>query len=171
MKILLLEDDNEQAEAIRRTLEVIEGSQVIGAGSVAEFERMLPELIASPPQLVVLDVRVRLSKPTSGVFYEALSPESDKAGLECLRMLRENARTCVPTVVYSSVWSPAAGEVLPSGVWFLEKEKTHENLMLKIRSIFPDLRTRSRSWWRRGLDAVTSIRVLWFSIDFRKLRK
>lgn len=171
MRIVLLEDDGEQAKAIRRTVEVFEGSHVIELGSVAEFEESFPELIANPPQLVVLDVRVRLKQPARGLFFEPLPAESDEAGLDCMQKLLGNERTRVPIIIYSSVWSPGAGVTLPSGVWFLEKERTHENLILKVRSIFPGLKTRPRPWWQRVSDAVTSIKVLWFSIDPRRLRK
>ena len=139
MRILLLEDDHEQASWIRSELEREFHPTVRVVRTELEFRDILPELAASPPDIAVLDVIVRWTDPAP----EIVKPSDDvqqgpsRAGIRCARFLSDACPT-TPIILYTVL----AREDLEEGelstvpnVLHLQKEASPRPLFDRVRSL------------------------------------
>lgn len=106
MKILLLEDDDLQADSLRSQLE--RGFQDVTVDHVQserEFRTRLASFEDAPPDIAILDMMVRWTD----LHVDMAPPPTDvsegghhRAGLRCHHLLRNAPNTCnVPIVLYS----------------------------------------------------------------------
>jgi len=178
MKIVLLEDDQEQAAYVSQRLEAaFAGTDIQLLDSEASFIDWTHANATAPPDLFIIDVMVRWSQPGVTVFYS--SPREagetfERAGIRCVSLLQRNPRTAVvPVVLYSVLHRldyVSLLDALPPHYSILKKEVTADNLILHIRSLFPNLVRPPRSLWSRLRESFgASASWLIFSIDLKKL--
>src|SRR4051812_36572572 len=128
-RILLVEDDLVQAEFMRTYLEdLLPGCTVQHVATELAFRELFPSLQSSPPDLVVVDMMIRWSTPSSQVQPLPGDVARDgqyRAGRRCQELLAsETATRDVPVVIYSVLERLDAipgNEQQPYNVVFLQK--------------------------------------------------
>lgn len=103
---VIVEDDHLQRGPLEDHLRAaFPGAQVTTLGSEHQFRECLPQLVASPPDLVLMDVMLRWALPSPN----APTPPADvteggyyRAGLRCANLLLADERSrSVPVVLYT----------------------------------------------------------------------
>jgi CheY-like chemotaxis protein len=105
-RIISVEDDPLQAAWIKQTIEQkINGTLVIQIATESEFVKKLPEILADPPSLILLDVMLRWADPSPDIPERPLEVKEGgmrRAGLRCRERLSGNPATKnVPVVLYT----------------------------------------------------------------------
>lgn len=178
MKILLLEDDGDQAEEIKLALEgAFRATDVDVVDCEAAFRERFASIAAAPPDLFIVDVMLRWSTQGRQLFYASPRETTERfehAGPRCAALLLSDSRTSqVPVLLYSVLdrqdYASLLGN-LPPHYSVLRKEPALNNLILHIRSLFPNLSTPETSLWRKIRDSVGAS-VGWggVSVDLAKL--
>lgn len=105
MKILVVEDDHLQVEWIGQNLQKqFPAAQVEAIRTELAFREKLREIVARPPDIVIMDVMLRWTDPSSSV---ADAPEDVKkegvykAGLRCKKLLAEKGARQIPVLLYT----------------------------------------------------------------------
>jgi len=127
MSILLVEDDYLQADAVLPVLrKEFPDIRVDIIKTEQEFRQRLEEILAAPPDLVIMDVMIRWTKP-SPKFDPPPSDVTEggrfRAGLRCERLLAERNPE-IPVILYSVLGTDDfRKDELPNrpGVLFLSK--------------------------------------------------
>jgi DNA-binding NarL/FixJ family response regulator len=103
IKIVLMEDDDRFSEWIRNGLKMEFGDRltVIEIETEAEFWEKLDQLLVSPPDLFLLDIRVRWTF----VGSSHIAPSNERsdpaiAGIRCHRAIKEK-RPDTPIILFS----------------------------------------------------------------------
>lgn len=135
-RILLLEDDYLQREAVKAALEQEFDAEVQALSCEKEFRDRFDSVAEQPPSVAVLDRMLRwqsASREEPAQPADAVDP--DKAGIRCAAMFGSDARTKnVPVILYSVLGQDApVGEPLPGGVLSLVKEYKFDNLVEAVR--------------------------------------
>jgi DNA-binding NarL/FixJ family response regulator len=142
MKILLVEDDHLQEEAILASIrKEFPGVAIETICTELEFRQRLDALVASPPDLVILDVMIRWTDPGPDL---ALNPPPwdvegryYQAGLRCEQLLRASAPG-VPVVLYTILDKKDLERAVPSPpgrVCYLAKGADPKPLLEKIHRL------------------------------------
>jgi DNA-binding NarL/FixJ family response regulator len=140
---VIVEDDHLQKGPLEENLRVaFPGAQVTVLSSEHQFREHLPQLIASPPDLVLMDVMLRWTLPapnapepprdvTEGGYY--------RAGLRCANLLLADKRCCsVPVVLYTILERSDLerdNQALPVNSSYVGKGSDIEVLLRKIRAL------------------------------------
>jgi DNA-binding response OmpR family regulator len=137
-RVLILEDDAQQRRDLQSLVEQEFHAEVQTQASEFEFRRNLESIAANPPQLAILDVMVKWTKPSREappIPADAKQPET--AGVRCARMLRDNVKTQNVKVILYSVLPKEDFETggIPEGVATVVKEVEFDNLLDKIREL------------------------------------
>jgi DNA-binding NarL/FixJ family response regulator len=140
---VIVEDDHlQQGPLEENLLDAFPGAQVTVLGSEHQFREQLPQLIESPPDLVLMDVMLRWALPspntpepptevTEGGYY--------RAGLRCASLLLADQRSrMVPVVLYtilerSDLERDSPG--LPANSSYVGKSSDIEVLLRKVRKL------------------------------------
>jgi CheY-like chemotaxis protein len=143
MKILLVEDDYLQEEAIvvaiRKEFPQI---QVEILNTELEFRQALDRIAAEPPDLIILDVMMRWTDPSPEMVPQPDEVKEGKyyrAGIRCEKLLRTRPETKrIPVIFYSILELKDLGIDLPlvdGLVFYLPKGSDPEPLFNTIRGL------------------------------------
>lgn len=138
MKILIVEDDHSEAEYLTSTLaKEFTGVEITVIRTESAFRKSLPDLIVTPPNVIVLDMLLRWSDFSEDVPAE-VPTEHDyfRAGLRCQELLASNQRTAdIPIIFYSVVErSDLPSFQLPKNAFYCSKSAESFDLVRKVRS-------------------------------------
>lgn len=104
MKIVLLEDDYLQAEAIREDISrEIPDAELVENSTEQEFQERLDNFKKNPPDVVILDVMVRWTDPSEQAKRAPANVGSEgfmRAGLRCAKQIRELGNG-IPVILYT----------------------------------------------------------------------
>jgi predicted nucleotide-binding protein len=143
MKILLIDDDALETEAVRDALvHYFPEISVDIVNTERGFRDRLKAILDSPPDLVILDVMLRWSDASS----EPSAPPNElgdfasyRSGLRCHRLLAQNDETKnIPTILYTVLERGDIAEELrnmPQNVVYLKKESDSSPLIRLTRSL------------------------------------
>jgi CheY-like chemotaxis protein len=137
MRVLIVEDSEDQIEWVRETLaESFQDLELNAITSESDFRAQLPAIAANPPDVVILDAMLRWSRSAREVRPRPEDVQAGNflsAGLRCKKMLEAHpATSCIPVVVCSVLHR----DELPEGVReFLSKESDAESWIDKIRNL------------------------------------
>jgi CheY-like chemotaxis protein len=101
--ILLLEDDHIQADNITDTIKKRFDVEVTRIATEKAFIEFIDRLGEECPDLAILDVMVRWADPEPDMQLpppHVKNEGSHRAGLRCLRLLKESGRD-VPSIIYT----------------------------------------------------------------------
>jgi len=143
MNVLLLDDDDLEAQAVRDAL--VQHFPQVGVDIIRtelEFRERLEAILSAPPDLIILDMMVRWSdegsKPSTPPNELGDFP-SYRSGLRCHRLLAQNERTKnIPTILYTVLERGDIAEELrnmPQNVVYLKKDSDLSSLLRLIRSL------------------------------------
>jgi CheY-like chemotaxis protein len=179
MRVIVLEDDSIQADAIRESLEEnFAGIAVSLVPTEAQFHETMTEIARNPPDLLILDVMVRWTHPSPEMPPrppEVVAEGFRRAGLRCLRLLLAAEETKdIPVILYTVLSrSDLERELLdlPPHVLFLEKESDLDRLVLHIRSMLENLPQTGPSSMAARLWSSLDAKPGWlgFSVDLKRL--
>lgn len=139
MHILIVEDDYQQADLIRDSLQsVFPGGKIDLIQTEYKFRTYLDVIENQPPDIVVLDVMLRWTDPSEKM---ELRPEDAKsggifeAGLRCKELLaaREATRR-IPVILYTALERSDLSSKA-QGALHLSKEADPEVLINAIRTL------------------------------------
>jgi len=135
MKILLVEDDWSQEDAIRSALtESFEGIEIGTISTESQFRESLDAIVADPPDLVIFDMMIRWADPSPDLDDSSEEYEVQTAGLRCQKLLAERAPR-VRTLFFSILEKKEVGCDFPENVCYLPKGESAEPLLNKISKI------------------------------------
>jgi DNA-binding response OmpR family regulator len=148
MKILIVEDDHLQADWIGLNLrqEFAANARIETISSESEFDQWLSSLTTDPPDVVLMDVMVRMCDPTPELANSLGQPSSGeydyfRAGLRCAAKLRKDQRTSqVPVILYTMLERHDLMEEIESAsvkLLYMRKEADLRPLMERIRDLIP----------------------------------
>lgn len=107
-RILLVEDDPMDAMQIREELEP-RGARVDVITTEQEFAESLPGIGKNPPDLIIIDVMLRWTKPRPGLTEDSIPKDvRDQgfyfAGLRCIDQLEQDPKTkAIPWIIYTGL--------------------------------------------------------------------
>jgi hypothetical protein len=147
MRVVILEDDSEQFDAVTEKLrDAFPGLVIDHVRTEYEFRCGFGSLKANPPDALIVDVMLRWTDASTD--YQPMPPEirADhghfRAGLRCAAMMATDERTRdVPVVVYS-VLDRADLLTLPIGVVHARKTDSAGDLVRSLRSLWALAGTR-----------------------------
>jgi DNA-binding NarL/FixJ family response regulator len=138
MRILIVEDDHLQLEDIRAALGArYPQAEISEIRTEQEFRDKVDEIVAKPPDVVILDAMIRLtrrqrSQPTQ------VDEDSQNAGFRCVRLLSErNARIPVILVTMLDRKDLVGDAPDRDRLVILEKEASFANLIRQIDQFVP----------------------------------
>lgn len=106
MYILIVEDDHLYADWLQSVLEKhFRGAEFRRIGTESEFRNGIGEIAAHPPDIVILDIMLRWTRPSPNM--PPMPSEIDeegfyRAGFRCERLLREHEATKnTPVILYT----------------------------------------------------------------------
>ena len=173
MKIVLIEDDDLQRDDVCEHLEEsIPGALVGCVPSERAFKEILPYLVRMPPDLLIADVMLRWDRHATESTPIDVERGDARGGIRCVEALLEHAETrYLPIIVYTVLERFDLNERFPDNVIFLQKEADLDELVLRVRSLFPSSKPKddAESWWARLWDAVEA-KPGWagFSFDLKR---
>ena len=183
MRIVVVEDDRLQAGAIGDQLEeCLPGSTVLPVPTERAFLELLPELVRSPPDLIVLDVMLQWDEPGNGQEQPPADVQESgfyRSGFRCVDLLLHTPETQhLPIIIYTVLDMFGLLELghLPPNVIHLTKHTDLQELVLRIRSLVPSAVADSEgdeSWATRIWRSIEA-KPGWggFSLDLKRaLRK
>jgi len=141
MKIVHVEDDHLLAAEIEQEIKKqFPGAQIELIRTESEFRRRLPELVASRPDLFIIDVMLRwadtapnLPEPPAEVMKEGRF----SAGVRCQRLLTEKDST-IP-VIFFTVLENSDLEAFRKGSTestpYLQKSHDYSPILAKVKEI------------------------------------
>jgi CheY-like chemotaxis protein len=147
MEILILEDDPAQAKWLREEIQaVIADAEIELVTSEHEFRERIPGFAQSPPDVFLLDVMVRWTKPSPKMPEQPQDVKDNgyyRAGNRCVIKLRENNVT-VPAILYTILENGDIGDDLKkleeagiTDVTYVKKESNPDTLIRRIKSLCP----------------------------------
>ena len=130
MKVLIVEDDEDQAEDLEKTLRsAFKGIKITRIELEREFLERFDEVAEGRYDLAILDMMLEWSDPAPN-----LPPPPgtfDEAGLRCHQKLKSDARTAhVPVLVLSVL-----RKNLPDGMDYVIKTHDLSNIIPKVSEI------------------------------------
>lgn len=143
IRIISVEDDPLQAAWIKQTIEEkINGTLVIQIATESEFVKKLPEIVANPPTLILLDVMLRWAEPSPNTPERPPDVKEGgmrRAGFRCwIRLSEDPESRDVPVVLYTVLEREELEEwpeKLPPRLRFLHKDSDPEALETAIREL------------------------------------
>jgi CheY-like chemotaxis protein len=108
-RILVVEDDSADADPIREQLQARFGARVDVISTEREFVDKFEEIATRPPDVIVMDVMLRWTRPSPDLTEESIPARVREegfyfAGLRCIDMLEQDSRTRkIPYVIYSGL--------------------------------------------------------------------
>jgi DNA-binding response OmpR family regulator len=141
MYILLVEDDYLQADWIEASLKTAFGNiQVERIATEQEFYARVPEIVANPPDVIVIDVMLRWTDPSREMVEPPPAVEKDgfyRAGIRCQEKLAEQKETSqIPIVLYTvleRIDLEQEIDGLSKSVTYLRKDSDSTSLTDQIR--------------------------------------
>lgn len=141
MRVLIVEDDHFQSEALESLLEAeIPGTVIFRIRTEREFRQKFEEIALDQPDVVIMDIMLRWTDPSPSMDMppqDVLSDGFYRAGLRCTKLLLGDPRTRRCHIV---VYSALSHERLASDVAgfgrnavFMSKAKPHEHLLQLLR--------------------------------------
>lgn len=140
MRILLVEDDHNQEEAIREAIQEkrIPGVEVEVIRTELGFRNQLDTIVQNPPNLIILDGMIRWTDPSP----EMIEPPSTVrdggpflAGRRCLELIGDKLLK-VPVIFYTILeLEDLDGLPLPSNTRYLPKREDPGQLTTMIQEI------------------------------------
>jgi CheY-like chemotaxis protein len=113
MRLLLLEDNNEDARIIAEGLRALLRADVSVIKSEKEFTEQLEEIAKLPPDLIIIDIMLRWTTPARGMLVEDAPGEFHLAGFRCAKRLEDDDRTRqIPYIYYTSLEQNNFAEVV-----------------------------------------------------------
>jgi CheY-like chemotaxis protein len=157
MRVVIVEDDYQQAELVtswlRKAWPRIEVERI---ETELEFRKRLPALSARPPNVFIIDVMLRWADPSPDMEEppsEILNEGFYRAGLRCVKLLRQDAGTSrVPVILQSALSASALTGLLEASpdVVFIEKESEPGRLIRLVGSLMAtQISTRQSSSAKR----------------------
>jgi|ERR1700682_3978099 len=143
MKIVSLEDDEPFWNLLKQAMEEeFGGVELCWVRTESQFYEQLPEFIANPPDIFLLDVMVkwadaaeRVPEPPDDVKKESYY----RAGLRCRKRLLDNPTTAnVPVILFTVLERTDIEEVingLPDRTFYVGKSSDFRELIREIRKI------------------------------------
>lgn len=141
-RILLLEDDNLQAQLVKMTIEQeINSAEVEIISTELAFRTKMDDIVAHPPDVIVLDVMVRWRRP-SREKQEKAPGEYFRAGIRCWTLLKERgvaSAVIVYTVLESADLKPKVSldAINWKDVVVISKEDNFARLLNAIKKHLP----------------------------------
>ena len=137
MKVLLVEDDPLQAEAILEQLEEsFPESRVLHISTECEFRERIDEITDFAPEAAIVDMMLRWADPrpdvNQAVPEEVRREKHYRAGLRCQRLLSEKLGPKSPRVIIYTVLEKTDIYELPENVEYLAKEGDLAPLLAKL---------------------------------------
>jgi CheY-like chemotaxis protein len=180
MRILLVEDDLEQANAIETALHSHFSDLTIwNLYDEYAFRCALPSLRDDPPDIVIMDVILRWH--STAPSFPPPPPDVReggvyRSGLRCLAMLLKSSEfSKTPVVLYSALDRGNVSrelENLPDHVFFLTKDSSDTSLILHLRSLQAAVGAppAAPSGWRSRLWQSIEVKPGWlgFAIDLKR---
>jgi DNA-binding NarL/FixJ family response regulator len=146
MKVLLVEDDYLQEEAIREEIEArFPDATVETIYTESDFRAQLPSIVGAPPDVVLMDCMIRWTDPSPEMDRNLPPPDVRdggiaRAGLRCQQLLASHDPE-LPVILYT-VLDRADLVGLPKGVTYLHKSATLKPLVRELRKIAENHRRR-----------------------------
>jgi DNA-binding NarL/FixJ family response regulator len=143
--LVLLEDDPVQSELLveELTAEFPEASIML-ITSESEFQSRIDEFTNSPPDVFILDVMVRWTKPSPNLDSNSENRKSNgyyRAGIDCAKLLRTSGIN-TPIILYTILENNDIRADIKSledsqikDVRYVRKESDPFDLMKRIRSV------------------------------------
>lgn len=142
MKILVVEDDYRQAEWICEQLREAFRREPELINTEYKFRQRLGEIEANPPDIIVLDLKLRWTEAEPGQEpspHEVSKEGKERAGFRCRALLAGREKTKgIPVILYSMFTENELQHELaelPSGVKFLTKDSEARGLIDEIRRL------------------------------------
>ena len=143
MRILLVEDDYHQSDAITRKLaERFSGLVVEKIKTELEFRERISRIISNLPDIILMDIMMRWTDPSPDV---ELAPEEIRAegffraGLRCVKLLKSDPRADKLPIILYTILEGSDIELeqskLPTNVHHIRKESDPSPLIAKIFEI------------------------------------
>jgi DNA-binding NarL/FixJ family response regulator len=183
VRILIVEDDPWQMDAIVASLaQSFPTAELLQLSTEREFCTAFDDLRLSPPDLVLMDVMLRWTKPSRHIAEPPEGVRSGgfrRAGFRCVARLQDAGETAhVPVVLYSVVDRADIQDDLrhtPSHVIYLHKDGDDKQLVRHLRSVLAGTGTvegRRSSWAARVWDSIEA-KPGWLgvTIDLKRLLK
>ena len=145
MRVVILEDDNGQAKAIRMAIEgAFPGAKVLIMSSESSFRDEVPAIVADPPDLLILDVMARWTTPDDmrEATADVVAGGYHEAGLRCVKRLHDHAseqerEAFLPPILFYTILSQQdlrnASISTPSGTELLTKQPEIAPLIERVR--------------------------------------
>lgn len=139
--IVVLQDDHIDREDISKLLKKeFSRFNVLMLGTEAEFHSVFPQLVAAPPSLALLDMRVKWTNPAPEMPTpppEVLAGTGRESGARCWKMLRGHPRTAnVPVIFYTVIderYNAGEAAVADPLVKFVEKDVHDRDVIAAMR--------------------------------------
>jgi CheY-like chemotaxis protein len=143
MRILLIEDDDEQARFSAEVLkERLPATTVEVIPTESAFRAALPRLVGEPPDIAIIDVMLRWADPSPNVPPRPPDVTRQglyRAGLRVQKMLEQNETTRhVPVILYTALDPTSLQRELsecPPNVTCLSKRSDPQDLVRLVRSM------------------------------------
>lgn len=142
MRILLVEDDYLQADAIRAVLTRSLGAEVDRVATEAGFYEQFDEIARAQPDVIILDLMLRWTDPSPEMKRaprQVLEEGPWRAGLRCERFLAEREETReIPILLFTVLEREDLEtdlESLRRGVFFLQKGSDLGPLVEAVRKL------------------------------------
>jgi DNA-binding NarL/FixJ family response regulator len=147
MQILIVEDDHNQSEWIRMTLEQnFHEIKIDYIKTEHEFRTRVDELVKAPPDVIIMDIMLRWAKPSPRVPPRPMDVRAEGfyfAGLRCEELLAEKLKENgtphnTPVILYTVLdpieLHPRLQNLRPN-VTYLRKKQDSKQLVQKIKNI------------------------------------
>ena len=137
-KILIVEDDPHYVNDLRDSLDEF-ASDIAVISTEAAFRAAYEAIASNPPELIVMDIMLRWTDPSEQMSSPSNKSDSfHRAGLRCLKMLRDDPRTQNVQVILYSVLeeSDVARDMRAMGLTARHVVKSmHTDIVKQIKNI------------------------------------
>jgi hypothetical protein len=147
MRIAVVEDIEQQADWLCNALDKRYPAYALQrVRTESEFRGSIEGLRLDPPALAIIDMMLRWSDPAPKMPAAPAEVNDDgrRAGLRCVKLLREDARTAGVPIIIRTVLEDIdfeEGEI-PAGVSFVTKESDTSELFRLIEEVLGAARRR-----------------------------
>jgi len=137
MKILILEDDPDQARHLARELHAdLSAVETDTIATEYDFRQSLDGLVASPPDVVIIDLMLPWTRPVPGPLPTLpTGPEmSDAPGIRCARLLHDRLPS-VPVIIHSVDGQEEVSGNPSRATWWVPKTYDSVHLVAMVREL------------------------------------